>query len=857
MKTQKIFNLKAILFIFLSLALAVSALGLISVNKAKASTTHTISQSLVLPKSNLEYQKLDNPVDTYSDDHITAILQDGKVIVYKNGVYQTIAHTDLEQAKQIKKLNDNTLLLSSGTITRQVNLNTSEISYFTINNSVIGNTSFDFNDKYFVTTAGTTVKIYALDGSSIADDKILNVITDSPIAINNNDEIFFIKDAQLKKHKIGSKDETSLTDVIPSNKIIANNEYVYYFVGADVYRISVNGDEAQKLASPTSRFDLGETSEQKNSPKSISFKGDNILITSKDAVQEFSVTEDGNLEFTGFAIAKGKTAFNRVNSTLKDNESENRLEIEREKNTLAILDNNALSIINVAGEFNPYDKQNFTHFDNNALNYVTADTNESVSPNTFALGDGSALLLYNQGNGYSRLSLLDLNTGNKTQDFSISAVNAIRDICYQSGKYYALLDIANNSARVYESQNGTDFTEIPLISNFYADVIDVDVFGNVYLYGNGKVYKYDKQDDFNRTNLKDLANVKKLETDLAGNLFASTDNGTYVLKDNEWEEYQFSNSIGSVQSFALDYDKKEVYCVYKNEELVYKTQELPNLSVDDIEIPDTFITTSSNAIDQFKTYTAKDGANVYSVSLGAEKFTFNELVKDANDYAFVTDINVNGITLYALVGQERMVLINQNDVLETTPDIDTEVPESAFITTSVSGYYLPIITADGEYALTSEQVLRLTKEQIIKPKYKITFLGKQFYFADFIIDGNTYTGYVPTNYTISVLSQDFEWNKYSIETVSATNVYSDEQLVNEITELKSDTKIRLISKKDGVCYVAFLTEAGWVNGYISSSSIQDSSNIAVRNLLIIIAVMASVCGTTTFFILRKKSNGLN
>ncbi len=844
MKTQKIFKTKYLLILFLSLALAVSALGLISVNKAKASTT--ISQELVLPKSSLEYQALLNPVDAYSDQDITAVLQEGKLIMYHNGEYQIITDAILEQAKQIKKLNDQKLLLSSGTITREVDISTKTISTFNLNNLPVGSTFFDFNQKYLVTTAGTTAKAYTFDGSALSDDKIVNIATDSPIAINENDEVFFIKDNRLKKHKINTAEEIALADVIPS-KIIANNDYVFYLLGNEVYKLSVNGGQPQLLISPSSQFDLGKIV----NPQSISFKGDNLLITGDNAVQEFKVTADGKLEFTGFAIAKGKTAFNRVNSVIQA--SGNKLEIEREKNTLAVLDNSSLTVIDVKGQFDSYNKENFTHYSNNALSYINSETQESVKPDTFALGEGSALMLYNQNTSASKLSLLDFNTGAKATEFNIINGNVIRDICYQSGKYYALLDLGDNQARVYQS-DGVSFSNTPIASlNFYADVIEVDVFGNIYLYGNSQAYKIDVKDSSAKIALPNLSGVKKLESDLAGNIFALTNNAVYYLNQNQWEEYQFT-ATAELRSFAMDYDKKDVYLVYDKEELVFKTANLPNVAIDDIEIPTSFITTAQNATDNFKAYSAKANANVYSVTKADNgNFNFDKLITENADYAFVTEINKNGLKLFALAGQNDLVLINADEVDDKSPQkITDNLPENAFITTSVSGYYLPIITANGDYALTDTDTVRLKKEQSIKPLHLITFLNKDYYFAEFKVDQTTYTGYVPVDYTIAVLSQDFKWDNYTVEKVAKTTVYSEKELTTSITELENDTSVRVISVDDGVAYIAFSTQSGYVTGYIDASSILAPQSTAIRNILIIIAVMASVCGTTTFFILRKK-----
>ncbi len=833
MKVLKIFKTKYIWLTFLSLALAISALGLISVSKVKGASN--ISPELVLPSSNLEYQALENPVDAYSDSSVTAILQEGKLIVYKNGGYEIITSTILEQAKQIKKLNATKLLLSSGTITREVDITTNAISTFMLNGLPVGSTFFDFNQKYLVTTAGTTAKTYAFDGSALTDDKILNIATDSPIAINDNDEIFFIKDNLLKKHKLNSADETTLANVIPS-KIIANNDYVFYLLGNNVYRIPVSGGESKLLTPPTSEFDLGKI----QNPKSISFKGNNLLITGDNAVQEYKVNGNDALEFTGFAIAKGKTAFNRISSTVT--------EIEREGDRVATLDGDKLSLINVGENFNSYDKANFKHY---SMAELTSDS-ALLNPKTFALGKNSCLFIYDYVNNledkigvFTFDSQSPLNT-----DFNLN-VKDYTDVVYQSGKYYLLAHENTNSSTIFVSEeNEINFTVFATIGN-YANLMEVDVFGNAYVYStDGNVYKLSKEQDYASTLLFSASDVIKLETDLGGNLFALTPSKVYYNDGASWVSSDFESS--GVKSFALDYDKKTAYLVYQNEEYIMKTDALENVSINDIDVPQSYITTDKNANEELKTFKAKAGVNVYSVTTKNGKFNFSELINNDTEYAFITEINKNGVILYALAGQTDVVLINKADVEETTLPPVLEVPQTAYITTSVSGYYLPIITANGEYALTDGNAVRLSKEQVINPKHKITFLEKEYYYAEFSVAGATYNGYVPIDYTIAVLSQDFKWDNYTVEKVNATKVYLEKELTTEIAELASDTSVRVISIEDGVALIAYETEGGWLNGYIDSDSIIDDANIAIRNILIIVAVMASVCGTTTFFLLRRK-----
>ncbi len=388
--------------------------------------------------------------------------------------------------------------------------------------------------------------------------------------------------------------------------------------------------------------------------------------------------------------------------------------------------------------------------------------------------------------------------------------------------------------------------------------MEVDVFGNVFLYDNDKVYKY-KTANNNLEEVGALTNVKKLETDLGGNLFALTSNAVYYFNGTAFEKFDIANyNASGLKSFALDYDKKDVFMVCENEELIVKTSALSNVSIDKIVRPNDYKLTQTNANANLQIAEVNQNANVYSVSENEQVFAFNDLVIEPSEYALICEFNQDGVQLYALAGRNKdgsknVVLVNQNDAVIKTADKILDIPEKAYITTSVNGYYFPIITDNSDYALTDgDTTIRLEKEQVINPKHKVVFLEKEFYFAEFSIGEKTYSGYIPIEYTIEILSQDFKWDNYKAEKVSKTTVYQEKELINAILELENDTDIRLISIENDVAYIAVTTSEGYIKGYIDASAIIDNSSVAIRNILIILAVMASVCGTTSYFILRKK-----
>ena len=73
-----------------------------------------------------------------------------------------------------------------------------------------------------------------------------------------------------------------------------------------------------------------------------------------------------------------------------------------------------------------------------------------------------------------------------------------------------------------------------------------------------------------------------------------------------------------------------------------------------------------------------------------------------------------------------------------------------------------------------------------------------------------------------------------------------------VKELTDGTSVRVLENNDGVIKVAVKDGDEWIVGYLKASAIKNEPQRAIRNILIVLAVVACVCGTSTYFILRRK-----
>ena len=169
-------------------------------------------------------------------------------------------------------------------------------------------------------------------------------------------------------------------------------------------------------------------------------------------------------------------------------------------------------------------------------------------------------------------------------------------------------------------------------------------------------------------------------------------------------------------------------------------------------------------------------------------------------------------------------------------------------------YFLPLITESGEFSTTvDESFLRLKTGTIVSPVSQLKLYNRLFYRASVTIDDVTYDGYVPVDFTVTMLSEDFASVTFSLVTVKETKVYNDSALTVELKTLAENETVRLIETKDGVSKIGYKIDDEWLIGYVSESAIIKTPNTVIRNVLVILAVCLSLTVTGIYFLLRKKN----
>lgn len=796
----------------------------------------------LLPARNIECTALSTPKDAcFFNGNYAIIVDEGQTIRVFTADGREITLTGFSSLKQIKFLDNKTLfVLHNGMVysisiesgSREVDLSKEK--------TVVGCNYFDFNDKYFITVFSETLYVY--ESENIVDGKHIyytGANGDYPIAINSDGDIFY-HDTHGQKIEMRSAANLASSVEIPAvaaaNTTMAANDGYLYFIGTNggdrnIYRVSLpieGGKTPTQLTINKSEYDLGNL----KTPTSISLKGDNLLITDStlSAVQEFSPKED-ELVFTGFAIASGKTAYNRIAANAKD--------IERFGQTVAVLDNNKLTIIDASDGFDTYSTDRFVNLFKDS------------APQRFALGNGTLVYVTDQ----KAFALLDHKKTDDTRWLNFVTEAAIKDVCYQSGFYYILTADGDNSYvyKVFES-DFTQFGEKKKIDGLTGDIMTVDVFGNMYVADQTNVIAYNG--DTPKTYPRN--NMQKLACDLAGVLFGVSNDGKLYYYNGGWQALNTPNDV-KIKSFALDFDRGEIYYITPTTEFVHFATGLGNLSVADAAVPHGFLNRQANSqVGNLEFYTVLETANVYSVNYGGGNFEFASLLEHGQEYVFIDKVQLeslsNGtLTLYALAGQSGVVLVDEQLVKPSDKTIQ-QAPSSVFVATDVNLYHLPIITSKDIFtALSNDNAIRLSKGTQIAVSGKIDFLGISYYMATAQTAGGESFGFVPCKFTADVLTENLAANVYTIGKTYACTLYRNEQLTEELVSLEENSEIRIFSSQNDVYLVAYYDGGQFVTGYVRASDVKNDAKITIRNVLIILAVMASVCGTSTYFILRKKS----
>lgn len=749
-----------------------------------------LSAGLYSPLSAMEYCELTAPLDaTFFGDNVVIVSENNNMTLYYNGKYKNINEGFLS-LKQAKYFYGNNLLISdNGSIFKfdfTAQSPVKEQTYDT-SNAVIGGNNFDVNEDYLITAYGKYIHVYSVnsDGALVKQAKVLDGNADYPVLINRLNQVFYVYEDQIYGYSLSNPDQEPA--VLSSDKPIAmtaNEEFLYYSCDGKIYSVNLLTKEKKELSvsskDANSHYDLGKLS----SPRGMCLKNGNLMITDKTigAVQEFEIDyENGLLSFTGFAIAKNKTAFNRLHSSVS--------KIEKYSFYTVALDQNKFTIIT--------DIEGVKTYKNIARESVLTT---GISEN-FAVGDRTTLV-YN-GQSFLLFDLIDKEEDLLNKSVLIDGTyQNVSDVYYQGGYYYfstiieRTVDDGVNETITYYDCNIYSVNEKTLqVKNVIQDqnvgqslIISVDLFSNVYTVNeNGAVKGY----FFNGTGYDvksfsiTIQNAKNAVTDLLGNLFVLTDNKLATLTEAGLSTTDLTSEFdGDFTYLATDSLDGKLLLVKKDHEII--------LQID---------------YDKFICQKRYEKNLLFTPSLSA--YSSNKALLD--------------------------------------------LPNKSFVATSVDLYFLPLISDLHDFAIHQNDVkIRLSAKTEIYPEQKLFYSNQLFYLAKVIVGDSQLTGYIPVDFTTTMLSEDFIPDSFSMIKLNETLVYSNSNLTTVLTNVPSNTQAKLYGSENGVSKIAILLEDEWVDCFVAEANIQSVPNVVIRNVLVLICATLSLAVTSLYFLFRKK-----
>lgn len=722
---------------------------------------------------------------------------------------------------QIKRLSDHILVVNDDNILYFIDLNdlTKAPTLVEYQNTSVQASYFDVNSNYLVTFSGNTITRYQLNNGVILADSKVEIWNfaeaQSPTCVDQAGNVFFINSDRSVWVYSADQSLTNLytrTDKI--THLLTDGKLVFMIEGGSVKSLDVATKIVTEFTlNENPEFDLGVI----NKPVSISFNGTNLFISDSDAqaVCEYAVN-DTTLNFTGFAIAKNKTAFNRVANDVVD--------LERFNGKLAILSSDRVTVIDYDNDFSPYNKEDFLN--------LTKTTLSTDFPQAIAMGNGRILFAYNNSVKYYDLAT---DTISQAIDFGTSIV---KDVCYQSGYFYVLVNNTVNGAtftsstthkineQTFTSVKATDYDD-PYVS------FTVDVFGN-------EIFSSD-------------ISVVKMASDVKGQVFAFKD-GAFYLVDNatgDFLPYSTTTVPYGIKTFAIGFENSVLDFFFEGSEFMYSSTDMPVTGINGTKTPSELITTGDQANGTLRFVKPSDNSNVYSVNLVDGQFVFDKLVDKDTCYIYICD--VPSLAHSVLLSSNGLVLCSTNMLIAYNNPTQDNLNLQLYVTTDVNAYYLPVITPTDDYILRDNDLaVRLTKgDQLLADSY-FEFGGRGFYLVEFEKNSTTYQAFVPKGFTTTQLSKDFIYDTYTLQTVRATKVYSDKGLKTAVYTLVDGQSVKVYDNNGKVATIRYFDGQQWLDGYINQEDLQNKPNKAIRNTLIVLAVIACASGTTTYFLMRKK-----
>ena len=590
------------------------------------------------PATLREYKELVSPIDSYMSEDVFAVICGKSLYVEKGDGYKPI--DGFNSPNQVKRFNDNYLVISDYGSLYLIDIRSLEKTPLTYERTEnVGANFFDINDNYLVTVYQQNAYLYTINPLSQTGGYLtgklplpLAVNGNNPISVDKNGIVYYVNSADFNIHsydKDTEKDETFYEQT--PTAMITGADGLYTVSDKRVNKISYAAKTRTILTSEEEVYDLGKIL----SPSGIAFYNEKFIVTDSElnAVSEFNIVDD-KLMFTGYAVCKGKTAFNRI--------SANVYQTEVYKDTVAVADNNKITVVRNGNFINLFPEQKFSSV--------------ALGENSIVIKTDAEKLLY-----YSF----------DKKEYKELPFSSVKDVCYRNGKYYVLhYDVLFYGVTAVEETSLKSAVLIERMDETNLTVMAVDVFGNVIAADSETVYFYYANENYVKNgNSLSVGNVKKIIPDAAGNLTFLSNGKLYNYDGAGLTEKTFSATVSAetVTSAAFDTFRGKLYFTVYGEEAILKTSDSGNTALSDFS-----------------------GDALFSPAEYLKSIVFNS---DVPEKVYVTT-GVGGYKVPLITENGEYILIKSGESVRIPPK--TEIKPISKINYNGRDFYLAKVTVKGE-----------------------------------------------------------------------------------------------------------------------------------------------------------------
>lgn len=770
----------------------------LGIKSVKADSSVGKNAELVSPATSIEYNEIKNPAFiSYANGKIFLTNNTNTLFVYdlENKTSKRVSfENNLNKAIFNNSLNK-ALVLEAETL-YSLDLSTNQKTK--IDKTTARN--FSISNDNVIVISGNDIKMF---NSNFEQFSIVqNVIGTSIILCSDSENVYYSNNGTtINKYCYSGEFETTIHNFINNDNtipsaMVSDGEFLYYVVNNIIYKKNINTTIESKLTIDATPFELGSL----GAIKSICLKDNNLLIAStfengKSAIQEFRVNEN-KLEFTGFAISKGNSAFNRIDSNATD--------IDKNGNNIAVIDSQKITLLSK--------NENEYTYKNILIN------SEFIGANKIALGKNEVLIATDDKYAFADLESYTIAT-------AVEMPN-IKDIAFVNNNYYILTcdteDSENPIATVYQYKDD-NFVQIDTKAESYSSFT------------------------INAKNEIIYSTKSKIANDLIGTEFSLD---SFRLKDYVGLK-SFAMDIESKEVYFLINDSEQIVSSTEFDNKTISEIEIKSdYKTTDIE---------AKAIEQLKVYNIKDNSNVYSIQIDKEnrKITYNGLTDDHNgDFVNVYSLAdaYDGFSIlsgFNNSNREILILINNNDIIEKE-NIITNYSKQLVVSTSVDMYYLPLINLNREFSLYNNEYIRLNRGTKVACEKQIEINGKSFVYGKVNIDNNNIAGFIPKDFLVEALDKDYIVESYTFATLSSAKLLNENGVV--IYEIKDNTLVKVHKTENDKSYISFTDEFGVHYGFVDNASIIKETNNNLKIVICIFILTFVVFVTTIYFVFIKNKN---